>query len=126
MATYKGFSTITDPHKFTLGDFDLVKRDLLNHFNIRYGEKLGDPTFGCGIWDYLFEPMSEQSRQSITEEVAKVINYDPRVNARQIIVTAYEQGIQVEAELTYVNTDQTSALIVLFDRNTSTAIQATV
>lgn len=124
MSTYKGFTTAQDPHKFTLSDFELVKQDLLNHFNIRYGEKLGDPTFGCGIWDYLFEPMSEQARQAIVSEVTKVINYDPRVNATRITVTAYEQGIQIEADLSYVNTDQTSAMIILFDRSTNSAIQA--
>lgn len=123
MTFYKGFSTVGAAHKFRLTDFELVKRDLLNHFNIRYGEKLGDPTFGCGIWDYLFEPMTDTIKQAIVDEVTKIINYDPRVNANKITVVTYEQGIQVEADLNYVNTDQTSQMTILFDRSSNSAIQ---
>ena len=55
MATrYKGFSTIDQTKKFRLTDIDLVKRDLLNHFSIRKGEKLMTPNFGSIIWNMLF------------------------------------------------------------------------
>jgi len=41
IATYKGFSTINnDFGSPKLTDTDLIKRDLLNHFAIRKGEKL--------------------------------------------------------------------------------------
>ena len=32
---YKGFSSITKGKKFSLTDFELVKRDLQNHFYMR-------------------------------------------------------------------------------------------
>jgi hypothetical protein len=38
MLTYRGFNTIGQTKKFRLTDLDLVKRDLLNHFQIRKGE----------------------------------------------------------------------------------------
>ena len=47
--TYKGFSTVGRNQKFRLTDFDLVKQDLINHFNIRKGEKLMNPNFGTVI-----------------------------------------------------------------------------
>ena len=40
---YKGFSSITSDKNYSLTNFDLVKRDLQNHFYIRKGEKLMNP-----------------------------------------------------------------------------------
>ena len=66
--TYKGFSTISpDAENFALFDFDLIKQDLLNHFNIRQGERLMNPKFGTIIWDLLFEPLTEDIKFLITE-----------------------------------------------------------
>ena len=42
---YRGFSTINPENaSFQLFDIGLIKQDLINHFNIRQGEKLSDPT----------------------------------------------------------------------------------
>ena len=57
MSTYRGFSTLVNAKKYRLTDFELVKQDLINHFNIRKGEKLMKPDFGTVIWDMLFEPV---------------------------------------------------------------------
>jgi hypothetical protein len=38
MTTFIGFNTIDQFKKFTLTDFELIKRDLLNAFNIRPGQ----------------------------------------------------------------------------------------
>ena len=117
MTTYKGFNTQTNYHKFRITDFALIKRDLLNHFNTRKGEKLMRPTFGCDIWNYLFEPMTEEVKNKIVDEVKTVIDYDPRVNADSINITSYEQGIQVELDLSLVDTDQRSSMVLRFDQN---------
>ena len=122
MTTYKGFSTQNDTRKFRLTDFELIKRDLLNHFNVRRGEKLMRPTFGCDIWNYLFEPMTEEVKTKIVDEVKAVIDYDPRVNADSINITSYEQGIQIELDLSLVDTDQRSSMVLRFDQNQSAAM----
>ena len=46
MPTFIGFNTINQNKKFTLVDFELIKRDLLNAFNIRQGELVGS----SGLW----------------------------------------------------------------------------
>ena len=43
MAIYKGFSTYNRSKRFTLTDFECVKQDIYNYFNIRPGEKLMRP-----------------------------------------------------------------------------------
>lgn len=114
---YKGFSTINpDAENFGLFDFDLIKQDLVNHFNTRQGERLMNPSFGTVIWDLLFEPLTEEIKYLITENVNKIINYDPRVNAKEVIVTAYDTGIQIQCMLEYRPYNIQQALELRFDQ----------
>jgi len=115
---YKGFSTISDnTENFALYDFQLIQQDLLNHFYTRQGERLMNPTFGTVIWDLLFEPLTEELKNVITENVNEIINYDPRINATQVIVTQYESGIQIECLLTYLPYNISQAMQLRFDQN---------
>lgn len=115
--TYKGFSTISnDSNSFALYDLALIKQDIINHFHIRQGERLENPTFGTIIWDILFEPLTEDIKQIIIKNVEEIINYDPRVQAEQVIVTAYESGIQIECRLIYQPYNIQEALTFRFDQ----------
>jgi phage baseplate assembly protein W len=115
---YKGFSTISDStENFALYDFQLIQQDLLNHFYTRQGERLMNPTFGTVIWDLLFEPLTEEIKNVITENVNQIINYDPRINATQVTVTQYESGLQVECVLTYLPYNISQAMQLRFDQN---------
>lgn len=116
MATYFGFSTYNRVRKFKLTDFDLVRQDLFNHFSIRKGQKLMNPKFGTIIWDLLFEPMTEEVRGLIIEDIKSVVDYDPRVETDNVTVTEYEHGIQIELELRYVLTSQVENMVMQFDR----------
>ncbi len=120
MTIYKGFSTIEKTKNFRLTDFELVKRDLINHFNIRKGEKLMNPTFGTIIWDMIFEPLDEDSKTVIIQDIQRIIANDPRVVAENVLVTAYERGIQIEIQLVYVSKDQRDVLSLQFDNQSNT------
>ena len=114
---YKGFSTInSNTENFALYDLELIRQDLLNHFHVRQGEKLMNPTFGTIIWDLLFEPLTEDLKTLITQNVNTIINYDPRVKADQVIVTAYESGIQIECYLTYLPYNIQQSMQLRFDQ----------
>lgn len=116
--TYKGFSTVSqDTENFSLYDFQLIQQDLLNHFHVRQGERLMNPEFGTIIWDLLFEPLTEQLKDLITQNVNEIINYDPRISANQVIVTAYESGIQIECVLTYLPYNISQSMQLRFDQN---------
>src|SRR6056300_1664971 len=94
---FSGFSTqgrtFQDPKLY---DVELVKQDLLNHFNIRKGEKLENPDFGTNVWLYLFDPLDDDTKNAVIRDVEEVINYDPRVTLDQIEVQEYEQGLSVK------------------------------
>lgn len=115
--TYRGFSTISaDSESYTLYDFALIKQDIVNHFHIRQGEKLSDPTFGTIIWDLLFEPLTEDLKELVLKNVEDIINYDPRVRADEIIVTSYESGLQIECTVTYLPYNVSETLQFRFDQ----------
>lgn len=118
---YKGFSSITDGKKFSLTNFELVKRDLQNHFYIRKGEKLMNPNFGTIIWDMIFEPLTQETKNVIIQDIKKIVANDPRISAKNVIVTQYDRGIQIELELIYISTGQISTLELQFERNSQTS-----
>lgn len=116
MAQYKGFSTYNRSKKFRLTDFELVKQDLTNHFNIRKGERLMNPDFGTIIWDTIFEPLNEDIKNSIVQDVKRVIASDPRVSAQNVIVTQFDRGIQIEIDLIYVSSNERGVMSLTFDQ----------
>lgn len=116
--TYKGFSSVSgDTEHFSLYDFQLIQQDLLNHFHVRQGERLMNPTFGTIIWDLLFEPLTEDLKNIITDNVNEIINYDPRISASQVVVTSYESGIQIECLLTYLPYNISQSMRLQFDQS---------
>jgi phage baseplate assembly protein W len=117
MALYVGYSTIDQNKSVTLVDADLIKRDLINHFYIRRGEKLMNPNFGTIIWDSIFEPFTEQLKTAIVDDVTRIVRYDPRLQVDQILVDQFEHGILIELRLNYVATNETETLKLIFDRN---------
>ena len=120
---YKGFSTVGRNKHFRVTDFELVKQDITNHFNIRKGEKLMNPDFGTVIWDTIFEPLDENIKSTIIADVKKIVSYDPRVAAQNVIITEYDRGIQIELELIYIQTNQIETLQLQFDQQSRTAYQ---
>lgn len=112
---YRGFSTIGRSRKYRLTDFELVKQDLINHFYIRKGEKLMNPNFGTIIWNVIYEPLTEDLKSVIVTDINNIASSDPRLSIDNVVVTEYSQGIQVELQLRYVQTNQTNLLNLQFD-----------
>jgi phage baseplate assembly protein W len=113
---YKGFSSNQTKNNFKLYDIELVKRDLLNHFYIRKGEKLENPNFGTIIWDMLFENFTSEVRRLITEDVEQIINYDPRVKVNTLTIDSTDQGIRIEADIVYLPFNINERMTFDFDR----------
>tara|TARA_R110000803_G_scaffold208988_1_gene278108 strand:+ start:513 stop:890 length:378 start_codon:yes stop_codon:yes gene_type:complete len=103
MATrYKGFSTVNQVKKFRLVDFELVKQDLINHFSVKKGEKLMNPDFGSIIWSSLYEPLTEDVKATIVDDVTRIVQYDPRLRVNRVVIDEFDHGLQVEIDLTFL------------------------
>jgi phage baseplate assembly protein W len=113
---YKGFSSNETKNNFKLYDIELVKRDLMNHFYIRKGEKLENPNFGTIIWDMLFENFTAEVRRLITEDVEQIINYDPRVKVNTLTIDSTDQGIRIQADIVYLPFNVNERMTFDFDR----------
>jgi phage baseplate assembly protein W len=105
-------------------DVELVKQDLLNHFAIRRGEKLMNPEFGSIIWNCLYEPITDEIRGIIIDDVTKIVNYDPRTQVVDITIDQYDTGLQLEIDIEYVTTSQQERLVLSFDRDSGLSAQS--
>ena len=113
--TFIGFNTINQYKKFTLTDFELIKRDLSNAFNIRQGELPGRPDYGTIMWNFLFENQIEELQNSIVAEVQRVAGGDPRVFISDIQVFPEENGIMIQIEVTVTPSTDATRLGIFFD-----------
>ena len=116
MTTFVGFNTQNQYKKFTLVDFELVKRDLLNAFNIRQGQLPGRPEYGTVLWNYLFENQVDAVQQGIINEVQRVAGGDPRVFISNINVYPQENGMLIELEIQTVGGVNAEILNIFFNQ----------
>ena len=116
MATFIGFNTQNQYKKFTLTDTELIKRDLLNAFNITQGQLPGRPGYGTTLWDLLFENQDQVTNAAIMREIQRVASGDPRVIIADINLFPQENGILIELEIQFVPNADAQLLSVFFDQ----------
>jgi len=124
MAVYIGFSTVdAKAPPYTTTDIELVKHDLLNHFNTKVGERVMLPNFGSIIHDMLYEPLDINSKEIIYEDVRRVINSEPRVQLiSDPVLSERDNGIRIEVELNFIPQDTADHLVIDFERESADAI----
>jgi hypothetical protein len=121
MPTFIGFNTIGQNKKFTSVDFDLIKIDLLNAFNIRQGELPGRPGYGTVIWNYLFEGQTVETQTAITQEIQRVCAGDPRVFVSGMQMFPQQNGILIQLGIAVVPSTQAQQLSIFFDQQQRSA-----
>lgn len=98
-----GFSTSAplagNKRQWRLFDVELIQRDLLNHFNTRVGQRIGRPTFGCRIWQYLMEQRTPDVVEQIQEEIERVVRFDPRITYEGVDLVETDRGIMATVHL---------------------------
>lgn len=115
MAMFKGFSTIDKVRApYTLVDKELIKRDLLNHFYTKKGERLMRPQFGSIIWDLLMEPEDELLEDDIKADIERIIDTDPRVELINITLFTLDHTVRAEINLRYKGINDEDVLYVEF------------
>jgi hypothetical protein len=113
--TFIGFNTQGQFKKFTLTGFELIKRDLLNAFNIRQGQLPGRPAYGTVLWDFLFENQLEELQTGIVNEIQRVAGGDPRIYISDTQVYPQDNGILIEIELQIIPSSDAQRLSIFFD-----------
>lgn len=120
---YRGFSTVDNTKTDSrLYDFDLIRQDLLNEFNVRQSERVMMPGFGCVIWDLLFEPFTDAIKTKISDDITRIVTADPRVNVIEVNVASQEYGMLVELTLFFDDVNKTEVIKLAFDKQTGLTV----
>jgi phage baseplate assembly protein W len=121
MPTFIGFNTVDQPKKFTLTNFDLVKRDFLNAINIRQGQLVGRPGYGTTLWDNLFESQTQATQAAIEREIQRVAGLDPRLYIKSINAYPQQNGILLEVDAAMVPSTDAQRLSIFLDQESRRA-----
>jgi len=82
-----------------------------------------NPEFGTIIWDLLMEPLTEQIKELLTQDITTICSADPRAYPLQIDINEYERGYLVEITLAMKNTDQRTNMRLAFDQKIGLSVQ---
>lgn len=121
MATFIGYNSIGQYKNYTVTDFELIKRDLLNALTIRQGEMPGRPNVGTTMFTLIFEPQGEPTNQAIIKEIQRVVAQDPRISVTDINVYPQENGILIELLVDAVSGQEGELLNIFFNSQTMRA-----
>lgn len=101
---------------FTLENLELAKQDLMNVFHTQRGERVMRPDFGTVIFDLLFEPFDEETKQQVVDDAVDIISGDPRFTMISIDVRELEHTLRLDIVLNYVPLDIVDSLQIEYDR----------
>ena len=116
---YRGFSSNNpNARSGVLYDADLIKQDIYNHFMTTKGERVMLPDFGSIIWNYLYEPLDEQTKEAIRLDAEDIVGQDPRVVLESAEVDGFEHGIIVNLRLIILPQNVSEQMAIEFNINT--------
>ena len=118
---YKGYTTIDRIKNFKISDYDLVKRDFLNNLNIRQGEVPGRPEVGTTLWNFVFDPNTEDTIRKLRAEINRLIDTDPRITVEEINIESKAHTVLMEINARIHPNVNLQQLNVMFDQNTDKA-----
>jgi phage baseplate assembly protein W len=109
---YRGFSSVANDGIDTrLFDVELVKQDLLNHFNTRVDDRVGRPSFGSIIHDLLFDLFDSRTEGLVIADAQRIFSEDPRV-------VPLEVNVEIDPEQNQIRLTATLQMVE-FDMNTN-------
>ena len=93
-----------------LGDFlklnattrNAVKADITHLLLTRKGDRLYNPEFGSGLYDYLFEQIDETTISDVKQELqVNIGRYIPNVTINEILITPDPDANHIKVNLDY-------------------------
>ena len=87
----------------TLQDKELAKRDLLNHFYTRKGERLGEPEFGSILPELVFEQFDQLTINAADDDVRTIVSLDPRWDLLDYQINTDDHSLIITVQLRYRN-----------------------
>lgn len=124
MAIFKGFTTLDRVKApFTITDQELIKRDLLNEFYTKKGERVMRPNFGSIIWDLLMDPSDNTLVSRVTEDIQRIVAKESRVELVDLTVYVADHAISADVLLKYLPFNNAESLYLLFEKQINEGIE---
>jgi phage baseplate assembly protein W len=124
MAIFKGFTTLDRVKApFTITDQELIKRDLLNEFYTKKGERVMRPNFGSIIWDLLMDPSDNTLVSRVTEDIQRIVAKESRVELVDLTVYVADHAISADVLLKYLPFNNSESLYLLFEKQINEGIE---
>ncbi|MBO7615061.1 MAG: GPW/gp25 family protein [Bacilli bacterium] len=81
-----------------------LKEDLAILLMQERGRFYPDPEFGCELYKYMFEPITEGLAKRMRTEIADTISrYYPQLNLINIDITSYDNSIEIKIQYSYTD-----------------------
>lgn len=77
-----------------------------------------NPEFGSIIWDLLYEPLDESTKEDMIEDCKRIINSDPRVQMISTNLEEFENGIKIQINMNTLPFDKKINLQLDFEKET--------
>jgi phage baseplate assembly protein W len=82
---------------------ELIRQSVSTILDTEPGERVMQPTFGCGLRRYLMQPNSLTTRTAMTEDISSALQlWEPRITLTNVAVTPGEDPSLVWIEIAYV------------------------
>ena len=81
---------------------EVIKFNLINYFLTNPGERPGNPSFGGGLREFIFEQINEQSTDFLKEDIQTKISREfPEVRVSQLDINAVPDRNEVTVSIFY-------------------------
>ncbi len=111
------FDAVTGEAQLVTEDEDIIQ-SLRILFETRPGERVMHPTYGCRIWDYLFDPMNASTMRTMEAAIAQaILFFEPRITLEHTkvhIVDATGGRLAVDLRYTIRQTNARSNVVFPF------------
>ena len=79
-----------------------IKNNLINYFLTNPGERLGNPSFGAGLRDFLFELITSDNLDFLEENIQEKIKiFFPNVNLKDVELISNQDKNEIKITITY-------------------------
>ena len=81
---------------------DSIKSNLINYFLTNPGERNGNPTFGAGLKNFLFEQITQDNLDFLKENIQeKLKNYFPNIDVEDVELTSNQDLNKITISISY-------------------------
>lgn len=117
-----GLASLLFGSKFNIYDAQLVIQDFINALSIPLGSKVGQPSYGTTLYNFIFEPNTIENATAIENEIRRVAAQDPRIDLGYVKAFSQDNGVLVEVTISVTPFNNPIKQTISFTQNANRAV----